>query len=67
MFGREVARTVKQEARQIGGGSVPIIVQKAVMFLRDKGLNELGLFRLPGSQVKVQALKESFDKGKKNE
>jgi hypothetical protein len=63
MFGREVARTVKQEARQIGGGSVPIIVQKAVMFLRDKGLNELGLFRLPGSQVKVQALKESFDKG----
>jgi hypothetical protein len=38
MFGREVARTVKQEARQIGGGSVPIIVQKAVMFLRDKGI-----------------------------
>ena len=40
MFGRDVARTVKQEARQLGGGSVPLIVQKTVMFLRHKGITK---------------------------
>ncbi|XP_062518959.1 rho GTPase-activating protein 24-like [Corticium candelabrum] len=63
MFGREVGRTVKQEARRSGGGYVPLVVQTTVSFLRQKGLDELGIFRLPGNQVKVQGLKELFDKG----
>lgn len=41
MFGRDVARTVKQEARQLGGGSVPLIVQTTISFLRRKGKHML--------------------------
>ena len=37
MFGREVGRTVKQEARRSGGGYVPLVVQTTVSFLRQKG------------------------------
>lgn len=44
---------------------VPLIVEQCVTFIRDHGLHEDGLFRLPGQASLVEELKEAFDSGER--
>ena len=37
MFGRSIAITIREEARRFGKGFVPVIVEKTVSFLRERG------------------------------
>ncbi|XP_028406785.1 rho GTPase-activating protein 24-like isoform X2 [Dendronephthya gigantea] len=63
MFGRNLADTVMHEFRK-SGGYIPIFVERCVEFIREKGLNEEGLFRLPGDNQQVTLLRDAFNKGK---
>mmetsp|Transcript_19939 Transcript_19939/g.37039 ORF Transcript_19939/g.37039 Transcript_19939/m.37039 type:complete len:381 (+) Transcript_19939:3-1145(+) len=42
---------------------VPIVVQDSVEFLMRNGIAEVGLFRVPGEDTVVNALKEQYDHG----
>eukprot|EP00118_Oscarella_pearsei_P009187 m.51423 g.51423 ORF g.51423 m.51423 type:complete len:522 (+) comp34137_c0_seq5:146-1711(+) len=67
MFGRSLGQTMREEAKHFGKGFVPVVVEKCISFLTERGLKEVGIFRLPGHQVRVNTLKESFDKGENPE
>ncbi|XP_057313070.1 rho GTPase-activating protein 24-like [Hydractinia symbiolongicarpus] len=62
MFGRSIIETVKLDSRK-GGGMVPIIVEQCVEYIRKIGMNEEGIFRVPGAKDDVEMLKNSFNKG----
>ncbi|KAK3736407.1 hypothetical protein QZH41_017912, partial [Actinostola sp. cb2023] len=62
MFGGDLAETVKLEARK-GGGFVPIIMDTCIGKIRQDGLEEEGLFRLPGNMKTISELKAGFNKG----
>lgn len=62
MFGRSIRETVKIESHR-GGGMVPIIVEQCVEYIRKHGLNEEGIFRIPGAKDQVEQLKNEFNKG----
>lgn len=51
--------------RRYGVRLVPLIVEQCVSFIRDHGLHEVGLFRLPGQASLVQELQEAFDSGER--
>ncbi|KAF9174688.1 hypothetical protein BGX21_001470 [Mortierella sp. AD011] len=43
---------------------VPAVLYRCAEFLEAKGVDEVGLYRVPGSHAKVQKLKRMFDTGK---
>lgn len=51
--------------RRYGVRLVPLIVEQCVTFIRDHGLREVGLFRLPGQASLVEELQEAFDSGER--
>lgn len=63
MFGRSLEETVTIEKKFGGGGYVPFIVYKCCEYVRKNGLTEVGIFRLPGSTIRVNELKEMFNAG----
>ncbi|XP_046853723.1 rho GTPase-activating protein 24-like isoform X2 [Xenia sp. Carnegie-2017] len=63
MFGRNLAETVLYEQKKTGG-YIPVFVERCVEFIREKGLSEEGLFRLPGHQKQVSILRDAFNRGK---
>lgn len=64
MFGRSLVDTVTYE-RRWGPHKVPILVQKCVQFIREHGLSEEGIFRLPGQDNTVRHFREAFDAGER--
>uniref|UniRef100_H3CQ74 Rho-GAP domain-containing protein n=1 Tax=Tetraodon nigroviridis TaxID=99883 RepID=H3CQ74_TETNG len=64
VFGQRLEETVLYE-RRYGVRLVPLIVEQCVGFIRDHGLQEVGLFRLPGQASLVQELQQAFDSGKR--
>ncbi|XP_053548152.1 rho GTPase-activating protein 22 [Bombina bombina] len=60
VFGQRLEDAVNQEAR-----SAPLVVEQCVDFIREYGLQEEGLFRLPGQATLVRDLQEAFDCGGK--
>ncbi|XP_019849875.1 PREDICTED: rho GTPase-activating protein 24-like [Amphimedon queenslandica] len=62
MFGRKLEETMTVEAR-LGGEYVPILVHRCAKFILEHGINETGIFRLPGQSSRVQALKDTYDCG----
>lgn len=42
---------------------VPRVVKDCITYLRAHGLDEVGLFRIPGNYVNVETLKKGFDDG----
>ncbi|XP_046853724.1 rho GTPase-activating protein 24-like isoform X3 [Xenia sp. Carnegie-2017] len=61
MFGRNLAETVLYEQKKTGG-YIPVFVERCVEFIREKGLSEEGLFRLPGHQKQVSILRDAFNR-----
>ena len=64
MFGKSLGDTVTYE-RRFGPQLVPILVQKCVEFIREHGLGEEGIFRLPGQDNSVRRFRDAFDAGER--
>ncbi|XP_046723588.1 rho GTPase-activating protein 24 isoform X2 [Silurus meridionalis] len=64
IFGQKLEETVRYE-RRYGNKLAPMLVEQCVDFIRRWGLQEEGLFRLPGQANLVKELQEAFDCGEK--
>uniref|UniRef100_A0A3B3Z758 Rho GTPase-activating protein 24 n=1 Tax=Periophthalmus magnuspinnatus TaxID=409849 RepID=A0A3B3Z758_9GOBI len=64
IFGQKLEETVRYE-RRFGNKLAPMLVEQCVDFIRQRGLQEEGLFRLPGQANLVKDLQEAFDCGEK--
>ena len=64
IFGQRLEDTVQYE-KKFGPRLAPLLVEQCVDFLRERGLDEEGLFRMPGQANLVKELQESFDCGDK--
>lgn len=64
VFGQRLEETVLYE-RRYGVRVVPIVVEQCVNFIRERGLEEVGLFRQPGRNSLVRELQEAFDSGER--
>lgn len=51
--------------RRYGVRLVPLVVEQCVTFIRERGLQEVGLFRQPGQASLVKELQEAFDAGER--
>ncbi|XP_063167637.1 rho GTPase-activating protein 25 isoform X2 [Candoia aspera] len=64
VFGQQLGDTMVYEQR-FGQHLVPILVEKCAEFIRKNGLNEEGIFRLPGQDNLVKKLRDAFDAGER--
>ncbi|KAM9065072.1 rho GTPase-activating protein 22 isoform X2 [Sarcophilus harrisii] len=64
IFGQRLEDTVQYE-RKYGPRLAPLLVEQCVDFIRERGLTEEGLFRMPGQANLVKDLQDSFDCGEK--
>ncbi|XP_065818736.1 rho GTPase-activating protein 25 isoform X2 [Labrus bergylta] len=64
VFGKALMDTVTYEQR-FGPHMVPILVQKCVEFIKEHGLDEEGIFRLPGQDNAVKQFRDAFDAGER--
>lgn len=64
VFGKSLMDTVTYEQR-FGPHLVPILVQKCVEFIKEHGLDEEGIFRLPGQDNAVKQFRDAFDAGER--
>ncbi len=64
IFGQHLEDTVQYE-RKFGPRLAPLLVEQCVDFIREQGLDEEGLFRMPGQANLVKELQEAFDCGDK--
>ncbi|XP_006902598.1 PREDICTED: rho GTPase-activating protein 25-like [Elephantulus edwardii] len=64
VFGQSLSETVAYE-QKFGTHLVPILVEKCVEFILEHGLNEEGIFRLPGQDNLVKQLRDAFDAGER--
>ncbi|XP_066062279.1 rho GTPase-activating protein 25 isoform X2 [Chamaea fasciata] len=64
VFGQHLAETMAYE-QKLGQHQVPILVQKSTEFIREHGMGEEGIFRLPGQDNLVRQLRDAFDAGER--
>ncbi|XP_035255872.1 rho GTPase-activating protein 22 isoform X1 [Anguilla anguilla] len=64
IFGQRLEDTVQYE-KKFGHRLAPLLVEQCVDFIREQGLNEEGLFRMPGQANLVKELQDAFDCGDK--
>ncbi|XP_053267058.1 rho GTPase-activating protein 24 isoform X4 [Pleuronectes platessa] len=64
IFGQKLEETVRYE-RRFGTKLAPMLVEQCVDFIRQWGLQEEGLFRMPGQANLVKELQDAFDCGEK--
>ncbi|XP_034094293.1 rho GTPase-activating protein 25 isoform X3 [Gymnodraco acuticeps] len=64
VFGKSLMDIVTYEQR-FGPHMVPILVQKCVEYIKEHGLNEEGIFRLPGQDNAVKQFRDAFDAGER--
>ncbi|XP_041638686.1 SLIT-ROBO Rho GTPase-activating protein 3 isoform X4 [Cheilinus undulatus] len=57
--GRRNARTRIQDS----GQPIPLVVESCIRYINLYGLQQQGIFRVPGSQVEVNDIKNSFERG----
>uniref|UniRef100_A0A672Q5W5 SLIT-ROBO Rho GTPase activating protein 3 n=1 Tax=Sinocyclocheilus grahami TaxID=75366 RepID=A0A672Q5W5_SINGR len=57
--GRRNARTRNQDS----GQPIPLVVESCIRYINLYGLQQQGIFRVPGSQVEVNDIKNSFERG----
>ncbi|XP_030279240.1 rho GTPase-activating protein 4a [Sparus aurata] len=48
---------------QASGQQIPIVVQSSICFINLNGLHHEGIFRVPGSQMEVNNLRDAFERG----
>lgn len=64
VFGKSLSDIMVYE-RKFGARLVPILVEKCAEFIREHGLVEEGIFRLPGQDNQVKQFREAFDAGER--
>ncbi|NXS27202.1 RHG25 protein, partial [Pomatostomus ruficeps] len=64
VFGQRLADTMAYE-QKFGQLQVPILVQTSAEFIREHGVSEEGIFRLPGQDNLVKQLRDAFDAGER--
>ncbi|XP_052007258.1 rho GTPase-activating protein 22 isoform X2 [Xyrauchen texanus] len=64
IFGQRLEDTVQYE-KKFGPRLAPLLVEQCVDFIREQGLKEEGLFRMPGQANLVKELQDAFDCGDK--
>lgn len=64
VFGKNLPDIMEYE-KKFGQHLVPILVEKCAEFIREHGLNEEGIFRLPGQDNQVKQFREAFDAGER--
>jgi len=64
IFGQRLEDTIQYE-RKFGPRLAPLLVEQCVDFIREQGLKEEGLFRMPGQANLVKELQDAFDCGDK--
>uniref|UniRef100_A0A4W4E0U9 Rho GTPase activating protein 22 n=1 Tax=Electrophorus electricus TaxID=8005 RepID=A0A4W4E0U9_ELEEL len=64
IFGQRLEDTVQHE-KKFGPRLAPLLVEQCVDFIREQGLGEEGLFRMPGQANLVRELQDAFDCGDK--
>ncbi|XP_036396382.1 rho GTPase-activating protein 22 isoform X2 [Megalops cyprinoides] len=64
IFGQRLEDTVQYE-KKFGRRLAPLLVEQCVDFIREQGLDEEGLFRMPGQANLVKELQDAFDCGDK--
>ncbi|XP_006630310.2 rho GTPase-activating protein 22 isoform X1 [Lepisosteus oculatus] len=64
IFGQRLEDTVQYE-KKFGTRLAPLLVEQCVDFIRERGLDEEGLFRMPGQANLVKELQDAFDCGDK--
>ncbi|KAM9379598.1 rho GTPase-activating protein 22 [Phaethornis superciliosus] len=64
IFGQRLEDIVQFE-KKYGQRLAPLLVEQCVDFIRERGLKEEGLFRMPGQANLVKDLQDSFDCGEK--
>ncbi|XP_048883629.1 rho GTPase-activating protein 24-like [Brienomyrus brachyistius] len=64
VFGQRLEETAVYE-RRYGEHAAPLVVEQCVAFIRERGLEEVGLFRQPGQATLVKELQVAFDAGEK--
>uniref|UniRef100_A0A8C3S7R7 Rho GTPase-activating protein 24 n=1 Tax=Chelydra serpentina TaxID=8475 RepID=A0A8C3S7R7_CHESE len=64
VFSQCLAETVAYE-QKFGQHLVPILVETCAEFIREHGMNEEGIFRLPGQDNLVKQLRDAFDAGER--
>ncbi|KAJ8788142.1 hypothetical protein J1605_005441 [Eschrichtius robustus] len=45
------------------GQAIPLVVESCIRYINLYGLQQQGIFRVPGSQVEVNDIKNSFERG----
>ncbi|AWP09648.1 putative rho GTPase-activating protein 4-like isoform 2 [Scophthalmus maximus] len=48
---------------QASGQQIPIVVESCIRFINLNGLHHEGIFRVPGSQMEVNNLRDAFERG----
>ncbi|XP_056896334.1 rho GTPase-activating protein 4a [Takifugu flavidus] len=48
---------------QASGQQIPVVVQSCVCFINLNGLHHEGIFRVPGSQMEINNLRDAFERG----
>ncbi|XP_059404536.1 rho GTPase-activating protein 25-like [Carassius carassius] len=64
VFGKSLSDIMVYE-KKFGSRLVPILVEKCAEFIREHGLIEEGIFRLPGQDNQVKQFREAFDAGER--
>ncbi|XP_052411802.1 rho GTPase-activating protein 25 [Carassius gibelio] len=64
VFGKSLPDIMVYE-KKFGSRLVPILVEKCAEFIREHGLSEEGIFRLPGQDNQVKQFREAFDAGER--
>ncbi|KAG7472474.1 hypothetical protein MATL_G00109290 [Megalops atlanticus] len=57
------ARRNSRTRNQDSGQAIPVVVESCIRYINLYGLQQQGIFRVPGSQVEVNDIKNSFERG----
>uniref|UniRef100_A0A7N4P2D3 SLIT-ROBO Rho GTPase activating protein 3 n=1 Tax=Sarcophilus harrisii TaxID=9305 RepID=A0A7N4P2D3_SARHA len=60
---REKGRRNARARNQDSGQAIPLVVESCIRYINLYGLQQQGIFRVPGSQVEVNDIKNSFERG----
>uniref|UniRef100_H3DAW3 SLIT-ROBO Rho GTPase-activating protein 3 n=1 Tax=Tetraodon nigroviridis TaxID=99883 RepID=H3DAW3_TETNG len=63
MYNRRLFNGNLESFIQDSGQPIPLVVESCVRYINLYGLQQQGIFRVPGSQVEVNDIKNSFERG----
>lgn len=62
-YGTTRGRRNTRSRNQDSGQAIPLVVESCIRYINLYGLQQQGIFRVPGSQVEVNDIKNSFERG----